>query len=46
LSFHGSEDLPIPFAKPLENAVIPQVDDIVNALRRMVEGRATDGDRR
>jgi 2-oxoisovalerate dehydrogenase E1 component len=32
----GGKDLPIPFAKPLENAVVPQVDDIVNALRRMV----------
>ncbi|MCX7825081.1 MAG: dehydrogenase E1 component subunit alpha/beta, partial [Verrucomicrobiae bacterium] len=34
----GGKDLPIPFAKPLENAVVPQVDDIVTALRRMIGG--------
>jgi pyruvate dehydrogenase E1 component beta subunit len=32
----GGKDLPIPFAKPLENAVVPQVDDIVSALRSMM----------
>jgi pyruvate dehydrogenase E1 component beta subunit len=32
----GGRDLPIPFAKPLENAVVPQVDDIVQAVRGMV----------
>jgi len=31
----GGKDLPIPFAKPLENAVVPQVNDIVEAIRRM-----------
>ena len=31
----GGRDLPIPFAKPLENAVVPQVDDIVKTLRSM-----------
>ena len=40
----GGKDLPIPFAKPLENAVIPQVDDIVNALRRMVHERRRNED--
>jgi acetoin:2,6-dichlorophenolindophenol oxidoreductase subunit beta len=29
----GGADLPIPFAKPLENACIPQVEDIVRAIR-------------
>lgn len=33
----GGKDLPIPFSKPLENAVVPQVDDIVNALRGMCD---------
>ena len=37
----GGRNLPIPFSKPLENAVIPEVDDIVNALRHMAEGRTT-----
>jgi len=32
----GGKDLPIPFAKPLENAVVPQVDDIVSSLRSMI----------
>ncbi len=32
----GGRDLPIPFAKPLENAVVPQVDDIVQTLRKLV----------
>ena len=32
----GCRDLPIPFAKPLENAVVPQVDDIVQAARSLV----------
>jgi pyruvate/2-oxoglutarate/acetoin dehydrogenase E1 component len=31
----GGKDLPMPFAKPLENAVVPQVDDIVRAVRGM-----------
>jgi len=31
----GGRDLPIPFAKPLENAVVPQVDDIVRAVRNL-----------
>jgi pyruvate/2-oxoglutarate/acetoin dehydrogenase E1 component len=31
----GGKDLPIPFAKPLENAVVPQVADIVSVLRSM-----------
>lgn len=31
----GGRDLPIPFSKPLENAVVPQVADIVRTLRRM-----------
>jgi pyruvate/2-oxoglutarate/acetoin dehydrogenase E1 component len=31
----GGRDLPIPFAKPLENAVVPQVDDIMRAARSM-----------
>ena len=34
----GGRDLPIPFAKPLENAVVPQVDDIVQAVRGLMEG--------
>jgi pyruvate/2-oxoglutarate/acetoin dehydrogenase E1 component len=33
----GGRDLPIPFAKPLENAVVPQVSDIVHALRGMCD---------
>lgn len=37
----GGRDLPIPFAKPLENAVVPQVDDIVNAIRSMLEDTRT-----
>ncbi len=37
----GGRNLPIPFSKPLENAVIPEVDDIVNALRHMAEGHTT-----
>jgi pyruvate/2-oxoglutarate/acetoin dehydrogenase E1 component len=35
----GGRDLPIPFAKPLENAVVPQVSNIVQELRRMVQTR-------
>ena len=31
----GGRDLPIPFSKPLESAVIPQVADIVKAVRGM-----------
>jgi pyruvate dehydrogenase E1 component beta subunit len=31
----GGRDLPIPFSKPLENAVVPQVDDILRTLRSM-----------
>jgi acetoin:2,6-dichlorophenolindophenol oxidoreductase subunit beta len=34
----GSRDVPIPFSPPLEQAAVPQVDDIVNAVRRMVPG--------
>jgi len=33
----GGRDLPIPFAKPLESACIPQVQDIKNELRKMLE---------
>jgi pyruvate/2-oxoglutarate/acetoin dehydrogenase E1 component len=32
----GGRDLPIPFAKPLENAVVPHVDDIVQAVCGLV----------
>ena len=32
----GGKDIPMPFAKVLENAVIPQVDDIAAAMLRMV----------
>lgn len=32
----GGKGVPIPFAKPLENAVVPQVDDIVATLRAMM----------
>jgi pyruvate dehydrogenase E1 component beta subunit len=32
----GGRDLPIPFAKSLENAVVPQVSDIEAAIRQMV----------
>lgn len=32
----AAKDLPIPFAKTLENAVVPQVDDILATLRRMI----------
>ena len=32
----GGRDVPIPFAKPLESACIPQADDIERTLRHMV----------
>jgi pyruvate dehydrogenase E1 component beta subunit len=38
----GGRDLPVPFAKPLENAVVPQVDDIVQAVRGLVFNRGAD----
>lgn len=38
----GGRDLPIPFAKPLENAVVPQVDDIVQAVRNLMCDSRTD----
>jgi pyruvate/2-oxoglutarate/acetoin dehydrogenase E1 component len=37
----GGADLPIPFSKPLENACIPQVEDIVREIKSMV-GAATE----
>ena len=33
-----SAEVPIPYAKHLEQAAIPQVDDIVAAARRLVSG--------
>ncbi|NUQ66565.1 MAG: alpha-ketoacid dehydrogenase subunit beta [Pirellulales bacterium] len=39
----GGRDLPIPFAKSLENAVVPQVVDIVAALRALISGGRVDG---
>jgi pyruvate dehydrogenase E1 component beta subunit len=33
----GGRDLPIPFAKPLENAVVPQVDDIISEVRKLLD---------
>jgi pyruvate dehydrogenase E1 component beta subunit len=32
----GGADVPIPFARPLESACIPQVADIVREIRRLV----------
>jgi pyruvate dehydrogenase E1 component beta subunit len=32
-------DVPIPYSRPLEQRVIPQVDDIVSAVRELVGGR-------
>ncbi len=32
----GARDVPVPFSPVLEDACIPQVDDIVNTIRRMV----------
>ena len=37
----GGRDLPIPFAKPLESACIPQAQDIENAIRGLVGSVAT-----
>jgi pyruvate dehydrogenase E1 component beta subunit len=34
----GGADLPIPFAKPLENACIPQSDDIAACIETMMHG--------
>lgn len=34
----GGRDVPIPFSKPLESAVVPQVGDIVRTLRGMCAG--------
>ncbi len=40
----GGKDFPIPFAKPLEDAVVPQVEDIVALAGDMMrEGRVPDG---
>lgn len=33
----GGKDIPIPFAKVLENAAVPQVADIVKTMRAMVQ---------
>ena len=33
-----TEDVPIPYAKHLEEAALPQVDDVVAAVRRVVRG--------
>ena len=35
----GGKDIPIPFAKVLENAAVPQVADIVKTMRAMVQDR-------
>jgi pyruvate/2-oxoglutarate/acetoin dehydrogenase E1 component len=32
----GAKHVPIPVAEPLENAVLPQVDDIVRAVEMMM----------
>jgi pyruvate dehydrogenase E1 component beta subunit len=37
----GGADIPVPFAHVLENVYMPQVDDIVNAARRLLKQRAT-----
>ena len=34
----GARHVPIPVAEPMENYVLPQVEDIVRLARRMVEG--------
>jgi len=34
----GARPVPIPCARPLEDAVLPSVDDVVDALRRLVGG--------
>lgn len=34
----GSQPVPMPYSPPLEDAVLPQVGDIVAAIRRLVEG--------
>ena len=39
----SGRDLPIPFAKPLENAVVPQVDDIVREIRGLMRGSIKNG---
>jgi pyruvate/2-oxoglutarate/acetoin dehydrogenase E1 component len=31
----GCKDVPIPFGKEMEDYVLPQVDDILNAVRKM-----------
>ena len=31
----AAPDMPVPFSPPLEKAYIPQVDDVVNALREL-----------
>ena len=34
----GSQNVPIPYSPPLEDAVIPQVADIITTIRSMVKG--------
>jgi pyruvate/2-oxoglutarate/acetoin dehydrogenase E1 component len=36
---HSGEDAPIPFAKSLEDVVLPTVDSIADAIRNVVAGR-------
>ena len=31
-----AEDMPMPYAAPLERAVLPQVEDVVAAIKRVV----------
>jgi len=34
-----SAEVPIPYARHMEEAALPQVDDIVAAAKRVLEGR-------
>lgn len=36
----GAPDVPVPFSPVLEQAYVPQVEDVVRAIRRMVEATA------
>ncbi len=35
----AAKDVPIPFSPPMENFVLPQVEDIVNAVKRVLYGQ-------
>ena len=34
----GALDTPVPFAQPLENHTVPSLDDVVKAIRQVVQG--------